>query len=168
MTDAARPIPKDVRQNLVTQAKLAGMATKQLGDFAAELGIATVADLPEIEKHLSEGREKNLRDFWWVGPGSLRQDGQLVQPGERVRMTEPEAEGYGAAVTDRRPPPPSNPAKRKAGYYRIEGEGGVRKDGEIHAPGTVIHLSEREARGLPHVPLVYIPKKEAVEPPAAS
>jgi hypothetical protein len=84
----------------------------------------------------------------------------LIPAGELVELTEEEAAGYGdAVVLGTPPPPPTAISARKAGRYRVAGPGKVKHGGGVgadgkyvpgvfHVAGTVLNLTEEDARSL--------------------
>ena len=106
-------------------------------------------DLDEVRRQIDALRDKNGREYYVAGPGSVIIHGKAIGPGEIVRMTKAEAASMGAAVSETKPPPPSGPiGEREAGRYRVEGPGSVRLSGTTHGPGAEIVLTEADARDL--------------------
>lgn len=84
-----------------------------------------------------------------VGPGSLMRKGEFLPPGELLELTEAEAKELGDVVAlGEALPPPVPVSKRKAGKYRVKGPGSVMRERKLLAPGTMLELSEDDARSL--------------------
>lgn len=84
-----------------------------------------------------------------VGPGSLMRKGDVLPPGELIELTEKEALELGAVVAlGEAPSPPVPVTKRRAGSYRVKGPGSVLRERKLLAPGTMLELSEDDARSL--------------------
>ncbi len=87
--------------------------------------------------------------FHVVGPSSVIFEGKNHPAGASLQLTEADAESLGAAVAPgKAPPPPEDIAERSAGKYRVADFGSVVHGGQFRAPGTLLELTESDARTL--------------------
>lgn len=146
----AAPIDEDLRDELVARAKLAGATDNSLTELTEALGKATVEDLPKFTEQIAKLRKKNRKTFHVVSAGSVLHDGEQYDHGDSLLLTEQEAAELGDTIVapGTMAPPPANVATRKAGKYRVAEERNVLHSGKFHGPGSVLDLSQDDARSI--------------------
>jgi hypothetical protein len=90
-------------------------------------------------KIAADGKEMTMRNTDLLRPGTVLEltDEEAREYGERVKL------GLGKQVL-----PPDHYQKRRAGKYRVVGPGAVIIDRRVRRPGSVITLTENDARRL--------------------
>jgi len=146
----SQPIDKPLREELLDRARLAGATDNSLAELSKALEKATVDDLPEFTDQIAKLRKKNRKTYHVVSEGSVLHDGERYEHGENLLLTEAEAADLGSGIVagGNAPPAPVVVGVRKAGKYRVAEERNVMHAGKFHGPGTILELSQEDARSI--------------------
>jgi hypothetical protein len=144
--DAAPPKHTEAQiQAALRSARAAGAG--KLDELEAVL--RSGGDLAKVAEQIAATRERNLADYHVRGPGSVSLNGALHPPGALLRLTDVEAGDLGDAVAPGKPKRRFERKQRPAGRYKLLGPGNVWFDGRLHVPGSVLQLSQADARDIP-------------------
>jgi hypothetical protein len=144
----------DRRHELLMQAQYAGASENMLLDLKRKLKDPrlTTGMLDKIEartKELATERTKRCKPYWVKDGSSVFFAGTLRKPGNKLLLTEEEAEAMAACVTGEAPPPPQPKAEARVdGQYRVCGPGSVFTGGKLCLPLTLLELTAEEACSL--------------------
>lgn len=141
----AQAADADAKAKADAEAKEAAKRQKAAEEFDAKREQAkrdkeSAAKAKELEIRAGE------KSLWHVtGPGSVGYMGQLHGPGALLWMTEREARSLGNAIAPGEPKVANNDPSG-GGAFRITAFGAIKLKGRIYPPGSVVTLSEDQAR----------------------